>query len=66
MAGTAVWVFLACTAVVAPFARGGVWVVAGFFGLATVMNAITPSKIERVWAPVVLTPCITCLIVATG
>lgn len=30
----------------------GIWVVAAFFFLATIMNTITPSKIERIWAPV--------------
>lgn len=50
----------------APYARGGAWVVVGFFALATVMNTITPSKIERIWAPVALVQAITAGIVATG
>jgi hypothetical protein len=32
----------------------GIWVVVIFFGLGTLMNAITPSKIERIWMPVAL------------
>lgn len=50
----------------APYARGSAWVVVGFFGQATVMNTITPSKIERIWAPVALAQAITAGIVATG
>ncbi|MCC5815832.1 MAG: hypothetical protein JJT78_13850 [Leptospira sp.] len=30
----------------------GIWVVVAFFGLGTFMNSITPSKIERIWAPI--------------
>lgn len=37
----------------------GLWVFAGLFGLSTVVNLISPSKVERIWAPValVLTAC---------
>lgn len=37
----------------------GLWVFAGLFGLSTVVNLISPSKVERIWAPValVLTVC---------
>lgn len=37
----------------------GLWVLAGLFGLSTVINLISPSKVERIWAPValVLTAC---------
>ncbi len=28
------------------------WVVVAFFGIGTILNTITPSKIERIWAPV--------------
>jgi hypothetical protein len=34
------------------FSRIAIWVVVLFFGIGTVMNIITPSKIERIWAPV--------------
>ncbi len=29
-----------------------IWLVAGYYGLATLLNTITQSKIERIWAPV--------------
>jgi uncharacterized membrane protein YhaH (DUF805 family) len=44
--------------------RIGIWVVVGFFVIGTIMNTITPSKIERIWAPVTLLQLITCLIIA--
>lgn len=46
------------------FAGGAIWLVVVFSALGTVMNTITPSKIERIWAPVVLVQFITSLIVA--
>jgi hypothetical protein len=42
----------------------GIWFVVAFFVIGTVMNIITPSKIERIWAPVALIQLITSLIVA--
>ena len=42
----------------------GIWVVVIFFVVGTIMNTITPSKIERIWAPVALIQLITSLIVA--
>lgn len=44
----------------------GIWIVVGFFAIGTIMNTITPSKIERIWAPVALIQFITSLIVAIG
>ena len=44
--------------------RIGIWFVVAFFGLGTVLNIITPSKIERIWAPVSFVQLITSLIVA--
>lgn len=44
----------------------GIWVVVAFFVLGTVMNTITPSKIERIWAPVAFLQLVTSLIVAIG
>lgn len=37
----------------------GLWVLTGLFALSTVINFISPSKVERIWAPValVLTAC---------
>ncbi len=46
------------------FTRIGIWFVVAFFGISTFMNTITPSKIERIWAPVALIQLITSLIVA--
>jgi len=42
----------------------GIWVIIVFFLIGTIMNSITPSKIERMWAPVALIQLITSLIVA--
>jgi magnesium-transporting ATPase (P-type) len=42
----------------------GIWVVVVFFTIGTVLNTITPSKIERIWAPVALVQCVTSIIVA--
>ncbi len=42
----------------------GIWVMVVFFALGTVMNAITPSKIERIWVPVVLLQLISSLVLA--
>jgi hypothetical protein len=44
----------------------GIWVMVVFFGLGTVMNAITPSKIERIWVPVAFGQFITSLLLALG
>jgi len=43
-----------------------IWVIAGFFVIGTVLNTITPSKIERIWAPVALVQLIACVLVAIG
>ena len=45
------------------FSKIGIWFVVAFFSLGTVMNTITPSKIERIWAPVALFQLITSIIV---
>lgn len=42
----------------------GIWVIVVFFVAGTVMNTITPSKIERIWAPVAFIQLVTSLIVA--
>ena len=47
-----------------PISNIGIWVVAAFMVLGTVLNTITPSKIERIWAPVSLFQLITSLIIA--
>lgn len=47
-----------------PISSIGIWFVVAFFGIGTVLNTITPSKIERIWAPVALLQLITSIIVA--
>lgn len=42
----------------------GIWLVVVFFALSTVMNTITRSKIERIWAPVALLQLISSIIIA--
>ncbi len=42
----------------------GIWVVVLFFLVGTILNTITPSKIERIWAPVALIQLITSFVVA--
>lgn len=42
----------------------GIWIAVVFSLLATVLNTITPSKIERIWAPVGLIQLVTSLIIA--
>lgn len=42
----------------------GIWFVVAFMLIGTVLNTITPSKIERIWAPVALFQLITSLIMA--
>jgi hypothetical protein len=44
----------------------GIWFVVAFSGIGTIMNTITPSKIERIWAPVAAIQLITSLIVASS
>ncbi|MCS7052657.1 MAG: hypothetical protein NZM09_02860 [Ignavibacterium sp.] len=46
------------------FSKTAIWFVIIFFGISTVMNIITPSKIERIWAPVAAFQLITSLIIA--
>ncbi|CAN5872099.1 hypothetical protein BH23ACT4_BH23ACT4_01580 [soil metagenome] len=42
----------------------GLWVLVGLFGLSTVINLISPSKMERIWAPVALVLTVCCVILA--
>lgn len=46
------------------FSGIAIWVIMVFFLASTIMNAISPSKKERFWAPVALLQLITSLIVA--
>lgn len=46
------------------FSKIAIWAVAVFFLAGTIMNTITPSKIERIWAPIALCQLITTVIVA--
>jgi len=47
-----------------PFSTVAIWLVVAFSLLGTIMNTITPSKIERIWAPVTLIQFVTSLLVA--
>jgi len=47
-----------------PISGIGIWVIVVYFIIGTIMNAITPSKIERIWAPVALIQLATSIIVA--
>ncbi len=47
-----------------PISNIGIWVIVVFFFIGTIMNTVTSSKIERIWAPVALIQLITSLIVA--
>lgn len=47
-----------------PISNIGIWVIVVFFFFGTIMNTITPSRIERIWAPVALLQLMTSLIVA--
>jgi hypothetical protein len=49
-----------------PISGIGIWFVVVFFFIGTIINTITPSKIERIWAPVALIQMITALIIAIG
>jgi hypothetical protein len=46
------------------FSNYAIWFIVGFSAIGLVMNSITPSKIERIWAPVALILFVTSLIVA--
>jgi len=46
------------------FSEIAIWFVVVVYGLGTVLNTITPSKIERIWAPVVAVQLITTIMVA--
>lgn len=42
------------------------WVLTGFFGLSIVVNAASPSRIERIWAPFALALAVCCAVVAAS
>jgi hypothetical protein len=44
----------------------GIWVIVAFFVIGTIMNTITPSRIERIWAPVAFVQLLASIIVAVG
>ena len=47
-----------------PFSEIAIWFVVVFLLAGTIMNTITPSRIERIWAPVALIQFITSIVVA--
>jgi hypothetical protein len=66
------WVVLAAGGVVqaAPlpeaWLRPAAWVAAGYFVLGSLVNLISRSRVERIWAPVSLAIAICCAVVALG
>lgn len=46
------------------FSRYAIWAVVLFTAVGTIMNTITPSRIERIWAPITAFAFISSLIVA--
>jgi hypothetical protein len=46
------------------FSEIAIWFVVVFYSIGTVLNMITPSKIERIWAPVAAIQLITTIMVA--
>jgi len=46
------------------FSRIAIWFVVAFSAIGTILNTITPSKIERIWAPVALIQLITSFVLA--
>jgi hypothetical protein len=46
------------------FSEIAIWFVVVFYAIGTVLNTITPSKIERIWAPVAAIQLITTIMVA--
>ncbi len=42
------------------------WILAGFFGLGTLVNAISRSPVERIWSPVSAVLAICCVVIALG
>lgn len=49
-----------------PFSGIAIWAVAAFFFSGTILNTITPSRIERIWAPVALALCVSTVVIALG
>ncbi len=49
-----------------PYPQILIWIVVVFSLMGTVLNIITPSRIERIWAPVALGQFVTSLLVALG
>ena len=41
-----------------------IWFVVVFFFISTILNAVTPSKIERIWAPIAFVQFIATLVIA--
>ena len=65
------WILLARDGAVDPSVARGVvavaaWVVTAYFAFGTVVNAVSPSKVERWWSPVSLVAAIASTIVATS
>ena len=46
------------------FSEIAIWFVVAFYSIGTVLNTITPSKIERIWAPVIAIQLFTTFMIA--
>lgn len=46
--------------------ENGMWAVLVFMAIGTLLNSITPSKIERIWAPVAFIQFLSCLWLLIG
>ncbi|GAB1404860.1 MAG: hypothetical protein PHX54_01830 [Lentimicrobiaceae bacterium] len=49
-----------------PVSGIGIWFIAAFYFLTTILNAISPAKIERIWVPVAFIQLISVIMVALG
>lgn len=47
-----IWVAAVAATVMFAIIAVALWIVVGFLGFSVILNAISRSKIERIWAPV--------------
>jgi hypothetical protein len=46
------------------FSDRAIWILVFMFLIGAIMNAISPSRIERIWSPVALGQCLCCAFIA--
>ncbi|MEN8235147.1 MAG: hypothetical protein ABFR89_09530 [Actinomycetota bacterium] len=49
-----------------PAGAGAMWLLTGFFALGVLANGASPSRVERLWAPVSGVIAICCAVIAAG